>query len=143
MGSLGIVVLEPGTQGPGSPPRAAVRADVGPLAQQRLDEAFGLAVGLRSIGPRTEVPGVMPATGIAKAVGHVRRAVVGHHAFDADPALRKPVDRPPEETDRGRRVLIVQDFDIGRPTEIIDADVNRFPAEATDPAAAIAMNAMA
>src|SRR5258706_2511480 len=142
MRSLGIVVPEPGTQRAGSPPRAAVRVGVGPLAQQRLDEALGLPVGLRPIGPRPQVSGAMSATGVPKAVRHVGRAVIGHHAFDTDPRLAKPVNGAPEEADGGRRVLIVEHFDIRRPTEIIDADVNRFPPETADAPPAIAMNAM-
>ena len=83
--------------------------------------------------------GMMAATGVPKAVRHVRRAVIGHDALDANPALCKPVNGAPEEADRGGRVLIVEDFDIGRPTEIIDADVNRFPPEPPHAPTAIAM----
>ena len=47
-----IVVPQPGAQR--SPPvaRRLIRLDIGPLTQQRLNEALGLAVGPRRIGAR-------------------------------------------------------------------------------------------
>jgi hypothetical protein len=44
MGSLVVVVPQPSGQVGGTALGAAVRKGVGPLPQERLDEAFGLAV---------------------------------------------------------------------------------------------------
>jgi len=45
-----VVVMLPAGQGVGAMGRVLVRPAVGPLSQGGLDEAFGLAVGLRSVG---------------------------------------------------------------------------------------------
>ena len=73
-----------------------------PFVDQGLDEALGLAVGLRSIGPGPLVPDVGPARASPARVASIARAVVGEHALDPDPDLREPGDRR-NSTAHGRR----------------------------------------
>jgi len=40
-------------------------------------------------------------------------------------------DGPLEKADRGRGLLIGQDFDVGQPGGAVDADMNELPADAT------------
>jgi hypothetical protein len=47
-----------------------------------LDEALGLAVGLRSIGASVEVLNAQSTADGGEAFGSKRRAVVGEHAAD-------------------------------------------------------------
>ena len=63
-----------------------VAACVGPFAQQRLDEALGLAVGLRPAGLREAVLGAQCHAGVAEEVGAIAGAVVGEDALDLDAA---------------------------------------------------------
>ena len=51
MAPFGVVEGEIGPERSGAPVRAAIRATIGPLAEQRADEALGLAVRLWPIGP--------------------------------------------------------------------------------------------
>ena len=54
----------------------------GPLAQQRLDEALGLAGGVWRIGLGANVLDLQPPQQLGKAPGLVSCAVVGHHPAD-------------------------------------------------------------
>ena len=50
VGSMPVVVMDPGRRGLAERSGTAGRSAVGPFAQASLDEAFGLAVGLRPVG---------------------------------------------------------------------------------------------
>src|SRR3954454_5836007 len=63
VGSSVVVVLEPDGQRSGSLLGAGVDGAVGPAAEERSDEALGLAVGARSVGPRAEVAQAEGAAG--------------------------------------------------------------------------------
>ena len=56
VGTAAIVVLQPDGESPSSLGGAAVGAPVGPLVQEGLDESLCLAVGLRSVEAREDVP---------------------------------------------------------------------------------------
>ena len=77
-----------------------------------------------------------------KPVTAIVAAVVGQHTREAHPPARKPVDGPGEKARRRGPGLIRQDFDVGRPTVVIDGDVRVFPADAPNASAAIAMDPM-
>jgi len=51
---------------------------VGPLAQRRLDETLGLAVGLRSVGSSEAMFDLQLAAGLGEVFGTKRPAVVGN-----------------------------------------------------------------
>src|SRR2546425_12736011 len=67
MRSSAIVVLQPAGQHARSIGRRVVGAEIGPFAQQGLDEAFGLAVGARRVRPRATMRQMEGSTGRAKA----------------------------------------------------------------------------
>ena len=50
---------------------------IGPFAQRGLDEAFGLAVGFRGIGPCADVLQSETLAGLGEGLGAVAGAVVG------------------------------------------------------------------
>src|SRR3989454_4738053 len=62
MRSSAIVVLQPAGQHARSIGRRVVGAEIGPFAQQGLDEAFGLAVGARRVRPRATMRQMEGAT---------------------------------------------------------------------------------
>ena len=51
-----VVVVQEGWQEGSALVAGVVRTRIGPLAGDGLDEAFGLAVGLRAVGAREQVP---------------------------------------------------------------------------------------
>lgn len=55
MRSVEIVVMEVEWEERGALVTGVVRAGISPLASDGLDEAFGLAIGLRAIGTSEEV----------------------------------------------------------------------------------------
>ena len=55
VGSMPVVVVEEGGQMGRAHGGVLVSASVGPFAQRGLDEAFGFAVGLRSVGAGEEM----------------------------------------------------------------------------------------
>ena len=61
-----------------------VRAGISPLAGDGLDEAFGLAIGLRAIGPGEEMADTQLLAGSGKEFGAISRAAVGEDALDED-----------------------------------------------------------
>src|SRR5688572_29327874 len=78
--------LERGRPAGGAPIGGAVR----PLAQQRLNKALGLAVGLRPVGTREALPNGPAATHGREDTGFVREGVVGEQATDGDATSSKP-----------------------------------------------------
>ena len=87
MGPMLVVPGEPSAEVSVAAIGAAMGDGVGPFAQQGLDEAFGLAIGARRIGPCADVAQAEPAAGFGEEAGDVARAVVGHDALDLDAAL--------------------------------------------------------
>src|SRR5262245_32704323 len=85
MGSVVIVVTEEGLERLCSLPRAGVGSSVGPLSENGLHEAFGLAVRAGRVGARPEVTEASLMADRSEGVAAVPRAVVGEQALDADP----------------------------------------------------------
>src|SRR6516165_838594 len=106
MGSAEVVVTEPSGQGSTTLAGAGIGPNVGPLAQQGLDEALGLAIGLRSIGPGPQVSHALGGAVGAKDLRDVRRSIVRQDATDADPALSEPRQRPLQERRGGDPELV-------------------------------------
>ena len=75
MRPLVVVVVIPGRQGEISFCGVAPVSGLGPLAQCGLDEAFGLAVGLRALGPGAAVLQAHQLAGAAKLVRAIAAAV--------------------------------------------------------------------
>ena len=66
MRSLVVVVAQPSRKVGGAGVGAAVRQGVGPLTQERLDEALGLAVGLGRVRPGADVAQAQEPTHLAE-----------------------------------------------------------------------------
>src|SRR6185436_8893003 len=98
-----------------------VGAGVGPFAQAGLDEALGLAVGARRIGSGADMAQPGLAAGGAKVVASISRTVVGHDSLDGDAVAGEPAERPVEEGDGARLLLVGQDLGVGEPRGIVDA----------------------
>lgn len=64
-----------------------------PLAEGRLDEAFGFAIGARRVGTRAKVAEAERLDRLCIAPPDVAERVIGHHGFDVHPERREPRDR--------------------------------------------------
>src|SRR3954462_13130702 len=80
-----------------TPGRAAIRHAVRPFAQQGLDTAFGLAVGLRTIRARKPVAHQPAPRHGDNGGGPIRHRVVSEQPTDANPPSTKPGERSLKE----------------------------------------------
>lgn len=101
---------------------------VGPFAQECLDKAFCLAVGLWGVGPGEDVADGKPAQRLGEAAGTVGAAIVGHHPLGLDAPIREPAQRPQKEAGGGGLALVAQHLDIGQARRVIDGDMDEIPA---------------
>ena len=127
----------------GRPPRrAAIGRAVRPLAQQRLDEALGFAVGLGTVGPGEAVAHATARQTAANAPGAIGHRVVGQQPADADAPPPKPGQRALEKRGTGGRIVGREHLGIGQPRRVIDRDVQILPAHAPRAAPTIAVDSM-
>jgi hypothetical protein len=103
-------------------------ANVGPLAQGGLDEAFGLAVGARSVRAGEAVLDAELEAGSAEVSGAIARTVVGEQAADGDAVLGIEGDGGAQEGDGGFGLLVGQHAGEGEAGVIVDGDVQGLPA---------------
>ena len=81
-------------------------ANVGPLAQGGLDEAFGFAVGAGSVGTGEAVLDAELEAGSAEVARAIARAVVSKQAADDDAVLGVEGDGGAEKGDGGWALLV-------------------------------------
>src|ERR1035438_5229515 len=96
---------------------------IGPLAQQSLDKAFGLAVGSGSIGAGSAVLDAELLAAVAKDVGAVAAAVVGEQGADLDAVALIKGESVVEEAARGFGLLIGEQLGKGQPGVVVDGHV--------------------
>ena len=65
--------------------RPMTEGGVGPFPDHGLDEAFGLAVGLRCVGPGADVANAEHPEHLGEQASDVAGAIVGHDALDGMP----------------------------------------------------------
>lgn len=81
MRSVPVVVVEPARQMLGAIGCGSKGSAIGPFAQGGLNEAFGLAIGLGSIGLSLNVFNAELPAGFGKELGAETGAVVGHESL--------------------------------------------------------------
>ncbi len=82
-----VVVVEPGRELLIAFFGVGVVADISPLAQSGLDEAFGLAVGAGSVRAGEAMADAKFFAGGAKAMGAIARSVIGEQAANGNAVL--------------------------------------------------------
>ncbi len=82
--SVEIVVMEVEREERSAVITGVVGAGISPLASEGLDEAFGLAIGLRTIGSGEEMADAQLEAGSGEELGTISRAAVGEDALDED-----------------------------------------------------------
>src|SRR6187401_2539327 len=138
-----VVKAEIGAERGRAPRRAPIRYAIRPLAQERLDEAFGFAVRLGPVGPRETMPQQPALTNRRKRAGTIDHRVVGHETAHADAAPAKPRQGPLQKRRGGGRIVSRNHLGIGEARRVINRDMQILPADVARAAAPIAMNAMA
>src|SRR5690242_11438089 len=93
-----VVPGEPTGQIDGSPLGGPEWDGIGPFAQQGLNEALGLAVGLWRVGPGADVPDREHPQDLAEQAGNVAGAVVDHHPLHPYAAVPEPAQGTDEES---------------------------------------------
>src|SRR5579863_3465428 len=119
--------------------RVEVMANVGPLAQGGLDEAFRLAIGAGSVGTGEAVLDAELEAGGAEVSGAIAGAVVGEQAADRDAVLGVEGDGGVQEGDGSFGLLVGQHAGEGEAGVIVDGDVQSLPAGELRAAAAPAI----
>ena len=104
-----------------------VVADVSPLAQGGLDEAFSLTVGARSVGTGEAVVDAELEAGGAELSGAIAGAVVGEQAADGDAVLGVEGDGGVQKGDGSLALLVGQHAGEGEAGVIVDSDVQSLP----------------
>jgi hypothetical protein len=66
----------------------------------------------------------------SEGLAEIGRTVVGHDPLDGDALPREPTEGTLEKAHRAGLALVRQDLAIGQPRRVIDAHMQRFPADA-------------
>ena len=128
MRAVEVVMLEPGQELLIAFLGVEVVANIGPLAQGSLDEAFGLAVGARSVGAGEAVLDAELEAGGAEVAGAIAGAVVGEQAADGDAMPGIEGNGGAQEDDGRFGLLVGQHAGEGEAGVIVDGDVQSLPA---------------
>jgi len=139
MRAVEVVMLQPGREMLIAFLRVEVMANVVPLAQGGLDEAFGLAVGARGVRTGKTVLDAELEAGGAEVAGAIAGTVVGEQAADGDAVLGVEGDGGAQEGDGGLALLVGQHAGEGEAGVIVDGDVQSLPAGELRAAAATAI----
>ena len=97
--AMEVIVVKEEVKACGALVGMGVGVSVGPFAEGSLDKAFGLAVGLWSVGPGEAVLEAEGGDGGAHGVGAVAGAIVGVDALGGDAVLLQESEGGVEEGD--------------------------------------------
>ena len=139
MRAVEVVMLEPGRELLIAFLGVEIVANVGPLAEGGLNEAFGLAVGAGSVGTSEAVLDAELEASGAEVAGTIAGAIVGEQAADGDAVLGVEGDGGVQEGNGGLALLVGQDAGEGDTGVIVDGDVESLPAGELRAAAAPAV----
>jgi hypothetical protein len=142
VGSVGVVVVDPGAHGLCPVGGRGVGHGVDPFTQRGLDEALGLAVGARRVGPGPDVLQAGLGEEIAEGMAAVGRAVVAHHALDGDAMSGEERQRLTHEGDGALLGLVGQNGRVGEARGIVDGHMQGLPADAAPAVAPVAGDAV-
>lgn len=123
-----IVVVEVAVEKGSAVFAGVVRASISPLAGDGLDEAFGLAVGLRTIGSGEEVVQAQLVAGLGKEFGAVSGAAIGEDLLDADAVSLVEGDGLLERSQDAGGLFIWEKAGKSEAGMVVDGDVQTFDA---------------
>ncbi len=127
MGTMPIGAMEPGLEMLGAMGGVGVNGRIGPFAQRGLDEAFGFAIGARSVRACEEVAQTTALAGGLELMGAIARAVIAHETLRFNAQGSKVGQSALHERDRTLVVLLRHDLGKGQPRGIVNTDMDIFP----------------
>ena len=104
-----------------------VDGGIGPFAQAGLDEAFGFAVGARSVGPGEDVFDTQLVEEGRDGLRAVSRAIVAHELADTDAEGGEVRQGLAQELGDAADLLIRHDLGVGHARSVINSDVDELP----------------
>src|SRR5438876_9279732 len=130
MRAMPVVVMNPTTEHGGALRGMLVGDAIGPLAQCRLDEALGFAIGLRSVGTSEFVLELQPVTRGCEAFRAESRTVICEHSTHRYAQMAEIADAGVQEGDRAGAAFI--GFHLGKANArvVVDGDKQVFPSGA-------------
>jgi len=141
MRTMPVVLMEPARQLESALLGVFVGAAVGPFPESGLDEAFGLAVGARSVRTSEALANAELLAETAKVARAVAGTVIGEDVGNGDAEAGIVVDCGLQEGRRRWGFLIGQDLGESDAGVVVDGDMHVLPAGAMNAAAAVAGDA--
>ena len=123
-----VIVVEVERKEGGAVIAGRVRAGVGPLSGDGLNEPFGLAIGLRAIGFGEEVFETEFLAGGSKEFGTIGGASIGENTLDFDAVGGIEVERLLEGVKDTGSLFIREEGGEGETAVVVDGDVEAFNA---------------
>jgi len=128
MRTIPVVMVKPGLKLIIAMLGSGVETSVSPFAQSGLDEAFGFAVGARSIGASEAMAQTESKNGAAEGMGAITVAVIGEQTADADAQAGVISQGGMEKSDGRSGGAVGQDLGKGDTGMVVDGDVEALPA---------------
>src|SRR5229473_6898537 len=125
-----VVSMQPEGEFLGASIRVGIGLGVGPFAQGGLDEALSLAIGLWGIGLGADVFEAEIAAGVTEVERPVARAVVAHHPGYRDAEALIVGQGCLQEGGGALFLLVGHDLGESDARGVVDADMDKLPADA-------------
>src|SRR5271157_185020 len=138
MGTVPVVLMQPGIELGLALARVLIDAGVGPFPQRGLDEALGFAVGAGGVGASAQVANAETTAGSGEEAGVVAGGIVGEDTTDADAEAGVVGDGSAQEGHGGGSALIGEEAAESDTGMVVDGDVQHLPAGAAGFVAGIA-----
>jgi hypothetical protein len=123
MWAVEVVVMEEEGEEGGAVGAGVIGAGIGPFAGEGLDEAFGLAIGLGTVGAGEEVAEAELVAGGGEEFGAVGGAAVGEDALEGDAVGLVEVEGEAEGGEDAGGLFIWEEGGEGQAAVIINGDV--------------------
>ena len=138
-----VVVMVPAVERLGTFAGVLIGEAISPLAQRRLDEPFGFAIGLRTVRARESVSDAQRLARSGEVLGAERRTVVGEQPAHRDTKACVVGHRVVQELHRLWRLLVRVHGGEGDARMVIDGHKQHLPARSVDRVAPVAGDAVA
>ena len=143
MWAVPVVVMVPDGQRRAADFRRGIGTSVRPFAKSRLDEALGLAIGLRTIGSCEFLLDAECETRVPESERVKGWPVVGDQALHSHAELGKVGDGFPQEALSAVLALVRTHGREGNPSVIVEGDKQVFPTQALGSLGVIASDPVA
>jgi hypothetical protein len=130
MRAMEVIVMKIGGKEGSSVVAGVIRTGIGPLAGDGLNEAFGLAVGLRAIGFGEEMFEAEFVAGGGEEFGAIGGAAIGEELLDGDTVSGVEAEGLVQSVEDAGGAFVREETSEGEAGVIVDGDVETFEAGA-------------